>query len=120
MQETLWQKEVKKLVPADINLEYELSSTFGKREVEDAAVHLVRYLQEINAEKWNFKFAGLLDYYKRNDLNADEMLFGLFGSWFDDGGMMGFKEDPGYIVNWGNGLQVTQDFLKRLQSHVIR
>jgi len=120
MQETLFVKEAKTLVPTDINLSNYLCSTFGKSETEQAAVHLIEYLQEINAENWHFKFSGLLDFYKRKGLNQDEALFGLFGSWFDDGGAMGFKDDPGYIVNWGNGLQVTQDFLKRIQRHAIQ
>jgi hypothetical protein len=117
-QETLWTKELKELVPADINLSTNLCSTFGKSEREFAATYLIRYLQEINAEKWNFTFAGLLEFYQRKKLNTNEILFGLFGSWFDDGPLC-FQDDPGFIVNWGNGLQVTQDFLKRLQKHVV-
>jgi hypothetical protein len=113
-------EETLNIVPADINLASGLQSTFGKCETEQSAVHLIEYLQEINAERWNFGFAGLIDFYKRKGLNTDEILFGLYGSWFDDGGAMGFKDDPGYIVNWGNGLQVTQDFLKRVSKHVIR
>jgi hypothetical protein len=79
---------------------------------------LIEYLQETGNEHWSFKFAGLFDFYRRKGLNTDEMLFGLMGQWFDDGGQMCFREDSGYIVNWGSGLQVTQDFLKRVSKHV--
>jgi hypothetical protein len=45
------------------------------------------------------------------------MLFGLLGTWFDDGPMR-VQDDMFYIVNWGNGLQVTQEFLKRVSKYV--
>ena len=119
MQTILFVKEGNSLTPADINLSNYLCNTFGKAETEQSAVHLIEYLQEIHSEKWHFKLSGLLDFYKRKGLKQDEALYGLFGSWFDDGGTMCVRQDPGYIINWGYGLQVTQDFLERIQKHAI-
>ena len=104
--------------PNDVDLSNGLCSTFGKGEVESAAEHLIEYLQEKGENKWWFTFGGLYLYYYNNNLNSDEMLFGLLGPWFDDGGMMHFREDGFYIVNWGSGLQVTEEFLKRIKRHV--
>ena len=70
----------------------------------------IHHLQEKNG--WNFTFSSLYNYYVAHNLNTDEMLFGLLGPWFDDGPMH-FQEDGFWIGNWGNGLQVTEAFLKR-------
>jgi hypothetical protein len=102
--------------PSDVDLSNKLLSTFGKSEVEYAAMHLIKYLRK-NGDTWNFTFSGLYVYYYNHKLNSDEMLFGLLGSWFDDGPMC-FQEDGFYISNWGNGLQVTERFLKRIEKHV--
>jgi hypothetical protein len=103
--------------PSDVDLSNDLCSTFGKCEVETAAAHLIEYLRE-NGDTWHFKFSGLYVYYYNHQLNSDEMLFGLLGPWFDDGGLMSFRKDGFYIVNWGSGLQVTENFLKRIAKHV--
>jgi hypothetical protein len=105
--------------PSEVNLSNGLCSTFGKSETEKSAEHLIRYLQA-NGDKWHFKLAGLFVYYIDHKLNTDELLFGLYGPWFDDGGLMTFQEDPFYIVNWGSGLQVTEGFLERIKKHVRR
>jgi hypothetical protein len=106
-----------KFSPSDVDLSTGLMSTFGKAELETSAEHLIRYLQSIDAENWSFTFAGLYEYYVKNKLNTNEMLFGLLGTWFDDGPMR-VQDDMFYIVNWGNGLQVTQEFLKRVSKYV--
>jgi hypothetical protein len=108
--------------PKDVDLSNQLCSTFGKAEIEDAAMHLIEYLVERNRaaetpNNWFFSFSGLLDYYVTKKLNVNEMLFGLFGSWLDDGPFV-VREDGFYIVNWGNSLQVAQEFLKRIAKHV--
>ena len=102
--------------PSDVDLSNGLCSTFGKSEIEYAAVHLIEYLVE-SGDEWHFKFDGLYRYYYAHKLNVDEMLFGLLGPWFDDGPMR-FQEDGFLIGNWGNGLQVTESFLKRIAKHV--
>jgi hypothetical protein len=104
--------------PSDVDLSNWLCSTFGKSEIEYAAVHLIEYLRD-NGDKWVFKFSGLFCHYYNHQLNTDEMLFGLFGPWFDDGPLC-FQEDGFWIGNWGNGLQVTEAFLKRIAKHVRR
>lgn len=95
--------------PAEVDLTNHLQSTFGKFEIEDAAVKLIEYLTTIPPSNplknpWFFTLSGLISYYKVNDWDTNEALFGLMGSWFDDGGMMGVVPDPGYILHWGSGL----------------
>lgn len=106
------------LKPKDVNLSTNLIGTFGKHEVEISAVHLVRYLQGIEYKNWHFTVTGLVEYYQNNKLNPDEMLFGLLGSWIDDGPWESLG-DPGYIIHWGSSLQVTSSFLNRLEKHRI-
>ena len=108
---------VKFIKPSDVDLSNDLCSTFGKCEIEIAAIHLIEYLRD-NGDVWNFTFTGLWTHYYNHQLNTDEMLFGLLGPWFDDGPMR-FQEDGFWIVNWGNGLSVTEEFLKRIEKHVI-
>jgi hypothetical protein len=106
-----------KFKPSDVDLSNHLCSTFGKCEVETAAVHLIEYLCDSAENDWSFTFSGLWSYYYNHQLNSDEMLFGLLGPWFDDGPMF-IQEDGFLIVNWGNGLQITGAFLKRIAKHV--
>jgi hypothetical protein len=106
-----------KFSPKDVDLSTGLCSTFGKCEVETAACHLIEYLTSIDADNWSFTFGGLYIYYYNNKLNTNEMLFGLLGCWFDDGPMR-VQDDRFLIVNWDNGLQVTQEFLKAISKHV--
>lgn len=104
--------------PSDVNLENGLMSTFGKCEIETAATHLIEYLRDECEDHWkSFHLFGLLVYYHNRGLNTDEALFGLMGPWLDDGPFR-FQDAGFYIVNWGNGLQVTQDFLNRISKHV--
>ena len=104
-----------KFLPVNVDLTYDLMKTFGKSEIEHAATLLILHLQEKNS--WSFTFSSLYNYYIGNGLNTDDMLFGLFGPWVDDGPNI-IRDDGHYIINWGSGLQVTQEFLKAIAKHV--
>lgn len=104
-------------LPTDVNLSSNLCSTFGKSEIEYSAIHLIEHLVAIDSKNWRFTFSGLFWHYQSIQADVNTMLFGLMGSWVDDGPWL-IQEDPGYIVHWGTDLQVTHHFLKRISKHV--
>jgi hypothetical protein len=84
---------------------------FGKFEVEKAAGRLVSYLRWRN-EGWKpFTLSELTRFYVAKQWE-DDILYGLLGSWSDEHAVY---PDPGYILNQGFSLALTQDFLERLK-----
>jgi len=94
-----------------------LPSTFGKCEVEVAAWELIRFFQKRCDGKWTpFTFQQLHAFYVTEGWNPDKMLFGLMGSWFDDGGACQVWESAGYVVHTGHNLVVNGEFVKRVEK----
>lgn len=86
---------------------------FGKAEVEVAVGMLVQFLAA-NGDNWAhpFSFRQLFAFYTSKDVDPNEMLFGLIGPWVDD--MGGVYNPQSYIMHWGNGLQVTPAFVRKV------
>lgn len=99
--------------PKDVDTSQQFGSTFGKCEVEEAARYLVKFLTECG-HAWNkFSMIDLARYYDRNSIK-DQPLFGLLGPWLDDGGWEFLSGD--FVVNMGDSLAVTDEFLNRISK----
>ncbi len=113
-------KPSQKTRPSDIDLSDGLSETFGKCEVEEAAVALVRFFQEKG--RWTqFTFEELLAFYKTKGLDPEYMLFGLLGSWIDYTGLFYFTESLPFLVRLPDGaICATSLFVKRCEKHKLK
>lgn len=110
------QKQTERFAPCDIDLSSHLRNTFGKCEIEDATCKLIQFLVE-TGRGWNEIHIGdLVDFYRQKGWNTDEIMFGLFGSWIDDGCWRTWKSMM--FTNWGNGIVPEQAFFERIKEHV--
>lgn len=104
------------LTPKDINIDlYTFSFRFGKCEVETAARNLIQFLKERKNGEWlGFTFQELTQFYLDKGLNPDEMLFGLMGNWYDDGGEGHWIITRSWIDHSGNCLYCSEDFIAKV------
>jgi hypothetical protein len=87
---------------------------FGKYEVEQSAGRLVQFFQ-YHRKGWKcFTFTELRGFYQQNNWDWNEMLFGLMGSWYDDGGAGCIIEGVICVVHWKDTLWVTKEFVDRV------
>ena len=106
--------------PDDIRMEEHSDSilgTFGKCEVERSAGRLVRFFQ--SKGRWcNFTFSELARFYEQNNWDLNEMLFGLMGVWYDDGGLGGWRISQSFVGHTGSKLCVSDMFIKRCAGKI--
>ncbi len=90
---------------------------FGKHEVEDAAIKLIEFFVARKNGEWStFTFKELHDFYVDHRYNPNEMLFGLMGPWYDDGGLGCVREDADLVRHLGHALETTEKFRVRVSS----
>ena len=116
--------------PSDINLTSGLCSTFGKAEVEKSAVGIIRFFK--SKGQWiSFSLLELLDFYKKDSLDQNEIFFGLLCPWEDDGmfytmlGETSFRLPPPYfVVSFDYKYMATDLFIKKClgenNQHLIK
>jgi hypothetical protein len=108
--------------PGAIDLSDGLSDTFGKKEVEQEACHLMEFFQ-MKGEWGFFDLDSLKQFYKDRGYRTDRMLYGLICPWFDEGKpLVTTIHIPGpYILMLSDGrLMATNHFLNRLKKHVVK
>lgn len=103
--------------PRDIE---SLLKCFGKHEVELSAGRLLEFFR--TSDRWcSFTIEELTAFYKSHDgWNSNDMFYGLQGPYFDDGGMMGYREpDHIYVVGVGGGkYNVTNHFIEQCAQNL--
>jgi len=105
-------------LPRDIDIAVRsfFEGTFGKCEVEVAAYRLVCFLNDSGQGWRQFSLFDLCDWYRRRGLK-EQPLFGLMGLWLDDGGNWCVRSAE-YVINEGDCLSVTDEFLRRIAKFV--
>ena len=107
--------------PSAVDLSDGLSDTFGVREVEEEACHLVEFFQMKGM--WGFfDLDSLKEFYKDRGYGTDRMLFGIICPWFkNERILVEHIHIPGpYIVMLFDGtLVATNHFLNRLKKHIV-
>lgn len=101
--------------PEDIPLIHGMleKGLFGKCEVEISAARLVLFFRK-EARGWVlFTLSKFMDFYRENNWNPDDILFGLAGSWFDDGPYMWHEAHPCIAFYPGGQCVVTEEFIQR-------
>ncbi len=90
---------------------------FGKHEVEDAAIKLLEFFVIEKRGEWQpFTFFELHIFYNARRYNPNEMLFGLMGPWYDDGGIGSMREGNAYVIHLGQALEMSNSFKVRVSS----
>ena len=107
------------LQPREIDLSDGLCSTFGKAEVEEAACRLVKFFQERRGLWQSFTFVELEVFYASKRWKPNEMLFGLFGPWYDDGGTGHIQNPPDYVIHFGEVLATTELFQQKCSRNTL-
>ncbi len=99
-----------------------MSGTFGKCEVETSAKRLIAFFAVEKGNSWaSFTFEELHTFFLRNNWNPREILFGLVGNWWDDGGMGTLiHQSWPCIIHYGDGLRVTEHFVRRCAGEFNR
>ncbi|MDI6734552.1 MAG: hypothetical protein QMD50_03665 [Patescibacteria group bacterium] len=104
--------------PEDIDISRGLSNTFGKHEVEAAAVNLVIYCKARRCGWCPFSLSDFLQFSKKAGFDPNMVFFGLLGPWQDDAILVGgIRESFPCLVLGADGLYyITDVFVKKCQG----
>lgn len=98
------------LQPKEIVTSLGFGYAFGKHEVEVSAERLIDYLV-FRGQGWeSFSLSHMMRYYEARLWNPDEVLFGLIGPYYDDGGMGRVQEPKAWLVHTGSAIYISQAF----------
>ncbi len=107
------------IAPGDIT---NLSGTFGKFEVEEAAARIVAFFTDRG--KWrDFTIEEMANFFRSKGWNPNTMFFGLLGGWWSDSGFGGDWIEPRHVyfafTKDGTCL-VTEEFIGKCAKNVRR